>query len=37
MSAQYKFWYNAALIQQAAGNKERAERFFAMAMLYAHE
>lgn len=36
MSATYKFWFNAAMIQKAAGNAATAERFFALAQSYAH-
>ena len=35
MNAQYQFWFSAAMMQEAAGTKEQAEKFFAMAMLYA--
>ena len=35
MNSQYKFWFNAAMAQMAAGNHETAERFFKMAQLYA--
>lgn len=35
MSNQYQFWFNAAMIQEQAGNIEQANKFYAMAQLYA--
>ena len=37
MSAKYKFWFDAAMMQKAAGNHETAERFFKMAQMYASD